>query len=509
MFQQLNLQFKIGLSIALLLIISSATIIYLTFIQANKLKENAAKHQLDLAFNITDKELSSFFDPVENNIMMIHEWGKAGLFDNRSAENISLKLSPLLEKMKPVSFISIVNSKEPVLIIKKDSSISFSKVFENMNDTVSVESQIASLFNEEFIIDSLFWSSVRSFYEIKGTGISPNIKWISPFNNKKYMVSFGIDILSVADFLDNIEVGNKGRVIYFEPGGRIFKPKEETHPSGYVSDTTYLKNPDKETNGIDKAALLKWESLTSLVSQKFSFKYNGDTWWAVMSPMDKRGYGLWVGVFIPEKELLEFMDGTKGLLILSFLGILILAVIATSLILFNNFRKKKPLSANLQDLNNESAILQLIAKGESEKLEFKSTVRMNLFAGKPGKEIEIAWLKGVVAFLNTEGGMILIGITDSGEVHGLESDNFANDDKSLLHIQNLIKQHIGLEFSAYINFDIRTLKTKKILIIECLPANLPVFLKTTDKEQFFVRSGPSSLELPISKALKYIDDRKD
>ena len=36
---------------------------------------------------------------------------------------------------------------------------------------------------------------------------------------------------------------------------------------------------------------------------------------------------------------------------------------------------------------------------------------MNLHTKKPGKEIEIAWLKGVTAFLNTDGGTLLIGMT--------------------------------------------------------------------------------------------------
>ena len=152
--------------------------------------------------------------------------------------------------------------------------------------------------------------------------------------------------------------------------------------------------------------------------------------------------------------------------------------------------------------------MKMIEKGENEKLEFKSTIRHNLHTGKPGKEIEIAWLKGVASFLNSECGILFIGVNDDGNIVGLEPDNFANDDRCLLHIQNLIKQHIGLEFSPYIDIKIRELELGKIISISCTPSTIPVFLKNNDKEQFFVRSGPSSVALPLSKALKYIEDRK-
>ena len=49
-------------------------------------------------------------------------------------------------------------------------------------------------------------------------------------------------------------------------------------------------------------------------------------------------------------------------------------------------------------------IQSFISSGESERLEFKSTLRWNLKTGRPEKGIEKAWLKSVVAFLNSDGG---------------------------------------------------------------------------------------------------------
>jgi hypothetical protein len=73
----------------------------------------------------------------------------------------------------------------------------------------------------------------------------------------------------------------------------------------------------------------------------------------------------------------------------------------------------------------------LIATGENDKLEFKATLRWNIHAERVGKEIEHETLKTIAAFLNSEGGTLLIGVSDSGEILGLDADGFENDDRFL------------------------------------------------------------------------------
>ncbi len=110
--------------------------------------------------------------------------------------------------------------------------------------------------------------------------------------------------------------------------------------------------------------------------------------------------------------------------------------------------------------------------------------------------------------MNTEGGIVLIGVEDNGNITGLESDQFLNDDKCLLHFKNLINQHIGHEFFTYIFFEIKIVEDKKILFVECRKSREPVFLRNKNEEEFFIRTGPSNTKLPTSKVLKYIETRK-
>jgi len=157
--------------------------------------------------------------------------------------------------------------------------------------------------------------------------------------------------------------------------------------------------------------------------------------------------------------------------------------------------------------NQQEDLCHLINSGEGTHLEFKSTMRTNLHTDKPGKEIELAWLKGIAAFLNTEGGILLIGVADDGTVLGLDADRFENEDKCRLHFKNLLQQHLGAEYARFLAFDLYDLEEKRIAAVECERADSPVFLHNKDTEAFIIRNGPSNIKLSISRALKYIQSR--
>ena len=62
-------------------------------------------------------------------------------------------------------------------------------------------------------------------------------------------------------------------------------------------------------------------------------------------------------------------------------------------------------------------------RGESKTLEFKSTLRWNTKEDrKDDKVITHSALKTVAAFLNTDGGDLLIGVRDDGSIIGIERD---------------------------------------------------------------------------------------
>jgi len=154
-------------------------------------------------------------------------------------------------------------------------------------------------------------------------------------------------------------------------------------------------------------------------------------------------------------------------------------------------------------------LFSLIKKGESSKLEFKSSMRWNFTANSIDERVEIEWLKTIIAFMNTEGGILLIGVRDNKTINGIEYDKFPNEDKCLLHFTDMIKKYIGLEFSKFIKNELIPISGKKVLYVECEESKEPAFLKRgKEGEEFYIRVGPSTRKLPMSKMLNYLKNKK-
>jgi CRP-like cAMP-binding protein len=150
---------------------------------------------------------------------------------------------------------------------------------------------------------------------------------------------------------------------------------------------------------------------------------------------------------------------------------------------------------------------RLIELGENEFVEFKSTLRKNLFTKKFDKAIEHASLKTIAAFLNTSGGTLLVGVDDKRNMLGLDNDQFENDDRMLLHLNQMIQERIGTMHSRYILSGIEETDSNKLLRIDVRPADTPAYLTYKGEEYFFIRSGPSTSSIKVSEIYDYVRTR--
>jgi len=171
--------------------------------------------------------------------------------------------------------------------------------------------------------------------------------------------------------------------------------------------------------------------------------------------------------------------------------------------LVKKFKRKNP-NLFMEYTDSPDEVLGLIKKGENEKLEFKSTLRFNLHTNEIDKRIEYAVIKTIASFLNSEGGTLLVGVSDNGEIIGIEKDKFQNNDKFNLHLTNLIKEKIGKEFLPYLRSELILVEGKNILKVDCFKSDKPVFVKSDKNEEFFVRAGPTNVQIIGRELIEYI-----
>jgi type I restriction enzyme R subunit len=156
---------------------------------------------------------------------------------------------------------------------------------------------------------------------------------------------------------------------------------------------------------------------------------------------------------------------------------------------------------------------ELIKQGESKTLEFKSTLRWSLKEDRQDdKGVTHASLKTIAAFLNTEGGDLLIGVADNGSIVGIERDRLENDDKFMRHLAQVVRNGLGDRAGTCIDPKTQIVEGKTVCIVSCQRSPEPVFLKWKGVEaaadgDFYVRSGPGTVKLSPESAREYVRTR--
>jgi hypothetical protein len=156
---------------------------------------------------------------------------------------------------------------------------------------------------------------------------------------------------------------------------------------------------------------------------------------------------------------------------------------------------------------------ELIKRGESKSLEFKSTLRWSLKEDRrDDKGVTHAALRTIAAFLNTEGGDLLIGVADDGSIIGIGRDQLKPDDKFMRHLMQVVRNGMGDRVGTCIDPKTQTVQDKTICVVSCQRSPEPVFLKWKGIEaspggDFFVRNGPGTVKLAPDSTKDYIRTR--
>lgn len=156
------------------------------------------------------------------------------------------------------------------------------------------------------------------------------------------------------------------------------------------------------------------------------------------------------------------------------------------------------------ELADSDKVLNIAREGESKTVEFKETLSLDLRKNSKEKYIEDSVIKTIAAFLNSEGGILLVGVNDAGAILGVgaEIDAFyKSTDKFLLHVKDLIKGRIGEQYYTFINHRLVTVGADLILMIICSASTSAVYV---DGKDFFVRTNPATDKLEGPKLVEYV-----
>ena len=167
----------------------------------------------------------------------------------------------------------------------------------------------------------------------------------------------------------------------------------------------------------------------------------------------------------------------------------------------------------LQECGSQSETAELnaiISNREGASLEFKQTMRWDANLHKRNQELIRACVKTVCAFLNGEGGTLLIGVSDSGEPVGLEDDlrDLARQktvDGLERQFRDALVASLDPEVSHLVTISFPFVRGIQICRVDVKRFSHPIFLISRGSPaQFYVRKGNTSRPLDVRQAYGYI-----
>ena len=505
------------ISLVMIIIIILTSII---FYQSKKVQQQISETIITDTTDVVKRRFSRFIEPIEAYIHVGSQWGQKGFYTTLSDETLTTIFMPMMNAYSHISGIILANSRgEEFFLHRHENTWSSTRLEIGQKQTikhwrgwidttkppqekdiiVDYDPRTRPWFQKALKkkINEIAWTDPYLFFTAKQIGITASTSWT---DEQSVNWVFAIDLLQndLLNFLNELEAGKGGHIILVERDGSIIAHNQATK-NLHINNFTPITR-----------AMQLWNTSNHKKTTSFlQFTADNHHWWAGFSTLNDHDPSSWIMIIVPATEIMGNIKQRwqqMGIFVILVLGVGI--ILAMRVVAKYSYQLRDLPQQNIDQTNIKNNIISLIKAGESSTLEFKSTMRTNLKTGKTGKEIELAWLKGVVSFMNADGGILLIGVADDGTIRGITADHFKNEDKIGLHFKSLITHHIGPEFARFIRMKIITIDEHTVLVIECERVRKPIFLKVGKNEDFFVRSGPANMKMSMSQMIKYLEERQ-
>jgi hypothetical protein len=524
-----QVRFHLFRDLVLVVLLAVGALVLANYLLLSQVRKELAQGRLSQSTTLVREEVKRLLDPVARQLAILRDQGRAEELKLGDPARLTRQLIPALTHLPRLSSLSIADDQGRAFFLMRDGQQWLSREREpgesgrvtwrrwrasgesldSWEETLSYDPRRRPWFKSavaKMSSGEVSWGRPYLFFTRKVTGITASAAWRD--GEAIRVVALDVELDTILKTVDELPLGKQGKGFIFLSDGGVYVPRGEKEGPVVSNEDPFFSASRSHGGTLAIDAVEAWRRQGKPVSGAIRFSSGGQMWWGGFKPLYQTKESAWLGVAIPIAGFYSVLMRHWQLILFSAIAVLGGAALLAMLLV-------RKYSAQLKDLpklsidgkHYEDDLYSLIHSGESTHLEFKSTMRMNLRSGKFGKEIELAWLKGVSAFMNTDGGILLIGVEDAGAIMGTEADQFENEDKCRLHFKNLFNQHLGPELSRFVQFAIYDLEGRQVVAIECERAEEPVFLRNKQNEFFYIRSGPSNMELTISQAISYLRRR--
>ena len=154
---------------------------------------------------------------------------------------------------------------------------------------------------------------------------------------------------------------------------------------------------------------------------------------------------------------------------------------------------------------------ELVAGHETEKVEFKTSLRWDYAMNSVNRSLEVVGAKAIAGFLNAEGGSLVLGVDDQGEAVGLEQDfrtlRRSDRDGYQQFLMGVVKKRLGGDLCPLVHLAFTSVEQHDVCRVVVEPSHRPVYLEEEGAARLYLRMGNSTRRLDVREAIEYVQRR--
>lgn len=302
-----------------------------------------------------------------------------------------------------------------------------------------------------------------------------------------------LNLLDAKALFSNMKIND-----LFDPGQKQTKSPVERHhlfPKAYLSSIGVTGTT--RTNQIANFAFVEWADNIDISDKKPSEYFTER--FAAVPPADREQAAFWHAL-PPEWEHMDYAEFLRAR------RLRIASVVEAG---FKQLRTGGAPAAAVTDSSTLPTVSDLLRQMETQRVEFKKSARASLDNDAPEKVINEGVIKTVAAFLNSAGGTLGIGITDDGDILGLQPDlDYKHQDLDGYQnwLTTLLVTNIGAGVvGAHVSLRIESVGSELVCLVDVTPSPSPVYAKSTKGDAcFYVRINNTTRLLEGPHIASYI-----
>jgi len=247
-------------------------------------------------------------------------------------------------------------------------------------------------------LDSIHWTKPYYFFGLENAGITAVLKWKNVESGQIRLLAFDLMLAELSHFTSELRPTENGSVFVVDSHGSLMGLPADPRWPTTADINVILQRPQKQSESSVEAdiparllsakhldlipvhnAIEHWKQTGEKANDFFRFRSQNAVWYNEMRPFDLGGLQLWIGVIVPEDDLLADATRTRNLvLLISFIAIIISIIAAYRL----STKYSKPLRF-LADQSESVRQLNLTDKGsiqsgirEIDQLSYAQTQMM-------------------------------------------------------------------------------------------------------------------------------------